>query len=143
MPRGRAAAYALIVRPKPEDADEAPGNINSGLETSNAGRTGTGRLDLANGAPEATGFLPQLERATVASRCPCGCASIDFAIDGAPAPLGGLRVLGDFLAGDGESLYGALIFETAGALAGIEVYGLAGGPPAVLPQPSELRPFRG
>ena len=98
---------------------------------------------LAHGAPEATGFLPQLERATVVSRCPCGCASIDFAIDGAPAPPGGLRVLGDFLVGDGESLYGAFIFETAGALAGIEVYGLAGGPPAVLPQRSELRPFDG
>ena len=98
---------------------------------------------LMHGTPAAAGFLPQLERATVASRCPCGCASIDFAIDGVAAPPGGLKVLGDFVVGAGGSAYGAFIFETAGALAGIEVYGLANAPPTVLPQPHELCPFDG
>ena len=45
------------------------------------------RWMLEHGEPDAREFLPQLERAQVLpTRCPCGCASMDFSIDGQPKP---------------------------------------------------------
>jgi hypothetical protein len=93
---------------------------------------------LMNGSEDAAEFLAQLERASVASRCSCGCASIDFAVDGVPAPRGPLNILGDFLYGQGDALSGAFIFAVDGTLAGLEVYRLAGDAPAALPQPNDL-----
>jgi hypothetical protein len=100
------------------------------------------RWMLTHGRPAAHAFLPQLARARVVSRCPCGCASVDFAVEGEPAPSGGLRVLGDFAYGDAAHLNGAFIFERGDVLAGIEVYSLAGeDAPPELPEPATLRPF--
>jgi hypothetical protein len=99
------------------------------------------RWMLEYGGAEAQCFLSQLELARVASRCPCGCASIDFEVAGHPRPVGGLRILGDFIYGDGSDLNGVFIFERDGVLAGIEVYGLAGDVPKTLPVPEALRPF--
>lgn len=96
---------------------------------------------LEHGGSEAQGFLPQLDLARVVSRCPCGCASIDFEVAGYPLPTGGLRVLGDFISGDENDLNGVFIFERGGVLAGIEVYGLGGDAPKTLPEPEALRPF--
>jgi hypothetical protein len=96
---------------------------------------------LEHGKPQALEFLPQLERAEVVSRCPCGCASIDFEVTGLAKPSGGLQILGDYVFGDGTDVAGAFIFERAGVLAGIEVYGMAGDAPRTLPDPAELRPF--
>ena len=98
------------------------------------------RWMLEHGTPEAPTYLPQLERARVVARCPCGCASVDFAVDGFPMPSGGLRVLGDFLYGAVGDLRGAFIFEQSGVLAGIEVWGLDVPNPTTLPSPDELRP---
>jgi hypothetical protein len=66
------------------------------------------------GAPDAERFLAHLELAHVVSRCPCGCASVNFAVSGEAQPAGGMRPLG---------------------------YGLGGDAPRTLPQPAELRPF--
>ena len=77
----------------------------------------------------------------VVSRCPCRCASFDLEVAKMPLPTGGLRVLGDYVFGDDSDLAGAFIFERAGVLAGIEVYGLAGDAPRALPKPGSLRPF--
>jgi len=96
---------------------------------------------LEHGGPAADPFLAQLDHARVVSRCPCGCASIDFEIDGLTAPTGGLRILGDYLYGTDDELAGAFVFERSGVLAGIEVYGLGRDAPKQLPSPSELRPF--
>jgi hypothetical protein len=96
---------------------------------------------LEHGATSASAFLAQLDRATVVARCPCGCASIDLEVADMPSPSGGLRILGDYLFGTDADLAGAFIFERAGVLAGIEVYGLAGDAPRVLPEPGSLRPF--
>ncbi len=96
---------------------------------------------LEHGNPEATEFLPQLDRAAVVSRCYCGCASIDLEVAGLPKPSGGLQILGDYVFGEGTEVAGAFIFEKAGVLAGIEVYGMAGDAPSTLPHPGELRPF--
>ncbi|HSU14964.1 hypothetical protein [Longimicrobium sp.] len=98
---------------------------------------------LEHGEADGRAFLPQLGRARVVSRCGCGCASIALAVDGLHRPAaGGLRILGDFVHGDGDEVSGIFIFEREGVLAGIEVHALGGGTPASLPAPEVLRPLR-
>lgn len=99
------------------------------------------RWMLEHGEPRARDYLGQLARAYVVARCPCGCASIDLAVEGIPAVPGGMDVLGDYFFGDDETLSGAFIFAQGGVLAGLEVYGLAGDSPAVLPAPEMLSPM--
>ena len=99
------------------------------------------RWMLDHGEARAREFLSQLDGARVVSRCPCGCASIDFEVEGLSPPTGGLRILGDFVFGSDSDLAGAFVFERNGVLAGLEVYGLAGDAPKTLPAPSALRPF--
>ena len=101
------------------------------------------RWMLEHGEPDAPQFLPQLERAQVLpTRCACGCASIDFSIDGQPKPMPGpLRPIADFVFGSTADLSGIFVFEQAGVLAGLEVYGLAGDAPKTLPNPDSLRPL--
>lgn len=100
------------------------------------------RWMLEHGSPDASRWLLQLERAQVLpTRCPCGCASIDFSIDGQPAPIGGIHPVADFDFGEGDELRGILMFEQSGMLSGLEVYGLGGDAPKTLPSPESLRPF--
>ena len=100
------------------------------------------RWMLEHGKPEARAFLSQLERAQVTDwHCPCGCASINFAVDRFPEPSGGHHAIADFIFGGDEGLSGIFVFEQAGILAGLEVYGLAGDAPKTLPSTDSLRPF--
>ena len=99
---------------------------------------------LEHGAPEARGYLTQLDKASATLwRCPCGCASFNLRIEGMPDAPPGVHVLGDFLFGTDENLSGAFIYSCEGTLSGLEVYGLAGDAPQTLPRPDELRPFDG
>ncbi len=100
------------------------------------------RWMLEHGTPEARVFLSQLELAEVTPwKCPCGCASINFQIQGQPEAPPGVHILGDFLFGEGDRVSGAFIYESGGLLSGLEVYGLAGDAPTVLPAVEDLRPF--
>lgn len=94
---------------------------------------------LEQGGAGALPFLAQLDAAHVVSRCGCGCASINFEVAGMPVPSGGMRILADFVYDGPEGTTGAFVFEQGGVLGGVEVYGLEGGAPAVLPAPLELR----
>lgn len=95
---------------------------------------------LEHGTAEASEFLPQLELAVVTSwKCPCGCASINFRIQGQPETLPGVHILGEYLVGEGEFTSGVFIFESAGVLSGLEVYGLVAEAPQQLPNIEELR----
>src|SRR5450830_820495 len=68
---------------------------------------------LENGLPEARVFLQQLDRAQVTPwKCPCGCASIHFQIDGHPPASLVVHVIGDFVCGAEDSPAGAFIFES-------------------------------
>jgi hypothetical protein len=97
---------------------------------------------LEHGNADAKQFIPQLELAEVTPyRCPCGCATIDFQIKGHPPAPPGVHILADFVFGDGTNLSGIFIYEKAGLLSGLEVYGLAGDAPKKLPSADELRPF--
>ncbi|HEY3762445.1 MAG TPA: hypothetical protein VGN23_11925 [Verrucomicrobiae bacterium] len=100
------------------------------------------RWMLEYGEPEARDFVPQLEKAQVMDWvCPCGCASIRFSIEGFPEPSGGLHPLADFTFGSDQDYSGIFVYEQDGVLSGVEVYGLAGDAPKVLPSPEALRPF--
>lgn len=97
---------------------------------------------LENGTAEARGFLAQLEVAEATDwKCPCGCASFNFRIKGQPEAPPGVHILGDYLVGREDNLSGAFIYSSAGILSGVELYGLAGDAPRVLPAPEELRPY--
>ena len=100
------------------------------------------RWMLEHGTSEAPPFLSQLELADATDwKCKCGCASFNFQIRGeSPAPPG-VHILGDFLFGADSEPSGVFIFESGGILSGVEVYGLAGDAPKLLPRPHELRPF--
>ncbi len=99
------------------------------------------RWILENGTPEGANFLNQLERARVIGHCPCGCATIDFAIDGLENAPPGVHILGDFIFGDNTKIAGIFVFSSGGILSGLEVYGFESDAPRVLPNPSDLRPF--
>jgi hypothetical protein len=100
------------------------------------------RWMLEHGSREASQFLPQLELAEATPwRCPCGCASFNFAIDGRNAPPG-VHIIADFVFGGEDDLCGIFVFEKDGILSGLEFYGLAVDPPSSLPPPESLRPFR-
>ena len=101
------------------------------------------RWMLENGEPDAAPFVVQLNVAMATPwKCPCGCASFNFKIDGHPEAPPGVHILGEFLFGSHENTSGIFIFESGGILSGVEVSGLAGDPPSVLPSPHELRPIK-
>jgi len=100
------------------------------------------RWMMEHGTPEAAQQLPQLELARVAPwRCPCGCASIDFEVDGRPTQTGGMCIIADFVFGTDDEMSGIFVFTKGGILAGLEAYGLAGEAPKSLPSPDSLRPI--
>jgi hypothetical protein len=105
------------------------------------------RWMLEHGKPGAQAFLPQLEMAQVTDwRCPCGCASINFSVEGFielsdRLPSIADFAVADFIFGSEQDLSGIFIFQKGGVLAGLEVYGLAGDAPKSLPLSDSLRPF--
>jgi hypothetical protein len=100
------------------------------------------RWMLKHGSPEAAAFLPQFELAEVTPwRCPCGCASINFQIRGKAEAPPGVHPIAEFVFGEDETLSGIFVYERDGILSGLEVYGLAGEAPKMLPEPEALRPF--
>ncbi len=99
---------------------------------------------LQHGTPQAKDYLPQLKRAWVVSRCYCGCASIDFAIDGVvPPPGDGISILADYeWKGPRGEMFGVFVFERCGLLAGLEVWSQDGLAEAkALPNTELLRPI--
>lgn len=102
------------------------------------------RWMLEHGYPAAAGLLPQLDRARVVSRCCCGCASVDFSVDGTvPPPGNGIGILADFEYRSAVGhLCGAFVFERCGLLAGLEVWSQDGlSTPTTLPAIAQLQPL--
>ena len=100
------------------------------------------RWMLDNGGDEARTFLAQLDLAEVTPwKCGCGCASIQFQIKGQPEAPPGVHILGDYVIGDGAPCAGLFIFESAGILSGIEVYGMDDSAPTTMPRVDVLRRF--
>ena len=97
---------------------------------------------LEHGESFAASYLLQVECVRVCGRCRCGCASIDFAVEGTggrATPSEG--VLADFAWRDDQGhRFGAFVFADDGFLGGLEVYSLDGAvTPTWLPEPEQLK----
>jgi len=99
---------------------------------------------LEHGFAEADAFVPQLEQARVVSRCPCGCASINFSIEGKLPPIGDpLQVLSDYeWESESGAKLGVFVFAKAGILAGLEIWSIDGLGTPTLPRIESLVPIR-
>lgn len=87
----------------------------------------TVRWLLRHGTEAAADYLPHAERLTVVGGCPCGCASVDFALDGMAAEPSGLKIISDhWWADDQAHVGGIFLFAMSGQIAGIEVYSMDG-----------------
>ena len=97
---------------------------------------------LEHGNKDSKKFLAQLEKAQVISECECGCASIDFVIEGFPYEhKSGLYVISDYLfERSKEEQFGVFIFTQDNILSGMETYSFCV-KPAPLPEVQELMPF--
>jgi hypothetical protein len=96
---------------------------------------------LSQGGKKATCYLSQASRIRVVSRCACGCASLNFDIDGGGwRSPGGMDILIERRWHDQAGhLFEVFIFSKANTLAGIEVYSVDGlATPRTLPTPQEL-----
>jgi hypothetical protein len=98
---------------------------------------------LQHGEVAARAFLPQLDQATVAAHCQCGCASIDFAIAGQRPKTFSMRVLSDYQWRDEAGrLFGAMVFEQDNLLAGLDLWSIDGAAtPNALPSIASLVPY--
>lgn len=96
---------------------------------------------LEQGDDVGKGYDSQVDRVEVTPwRCDCGCASLQFAVDGKTQPDGSsFEPLGHFTFGSDEEMCGIFVFAQSGVLGGIEVYGMGCDPPNVLPSPESLR----
>ena len=103
---------------------------------------------LEHGIPgtDAACFLPQLEQARVVSRCPCGCASIDFSIARKiPVSAAPLQILSDYVWEDATGAkFGVFVFAKEQLLAGMEVWSIDALQAAnALPRIEWLKPIAG
>lgn len=99
---------------------------------------------LENGKEGAEDYLPQIERARVVQRCGCGCASVDFSVEGnKPNVRAGMEVLSDYSwRTSAGNLCGAFVFAREKQLAGLEVWSIDGNEtPSSLPTPNELKAY--
>ena len=71
-------------------------------------------------------LLFQVEMLTVASKCKCGCPTIDFALGGIPVDRKGEQLISDWLAEVEGQPVGVMLFQTNGKISTLEVYALAG-----------------
>jgi hypothetical protein len=71
-------------------------------------------------------FKSQLSTLTVASKCECGCPTIDFAHKGVAVTRKGERLIADYLATVEGMDVGVMLFESGGYLSTLEVYSLPG-----------------
>jgi hypothetical protein len=88
-------------------------------------------------------LVAQVDSAHVVARCPCGCATVDLAVDpeapAAPSEVSivpnGAAVLGE----GGDEIGGVLVLLDDGRLATLEIYSY-GDPIAAFPPADRLRP---
>ena len=95
---------------------------------------------LEYGSSEAQEFLPQSEVARASHwRCPCGCTSFNFVIEGMPLGEKGFYPLDQFLFSDDLNLSGIFVWERDGVLGGVEVFTITAEVSKRLPSPESLR----
>jgi hypothetical protein len=96
---------------------------------------------LEHGTPLARQYLAQVPLVRVVSRCGCGCASLNFEVDGRGwRSRSGMDILSDHgWKDDSGRRFGIFLFAKANALAGVDVFSSDGlGVPKVLPRPGQI-----
>ena len=98
---------------------------------------------LEHGNGDNTTFLEQLGQARVARLCGCGCASIDFVVNGKRPQQFAMRTLSDYQWRDDHGhLFGAYVFEQGGLLAGLDLWSIDGqSTPNAMPPIERLVPL--
>ncbi len=99
---------------------------------------------LDHGSADANHYRSHLDEVRVATRCYCGCASVDFAIDGVVPKKGEpISVLSDYEWVDSDGrLFGVFLFAKCDLLAGFEIWSQDGLATAdYLPELADLRPI--
>ncbi len=97
---------------------------------------------LRHGIDGAEDFLSQLDEAEVFSHCQCGCASIDFSIDGRRPKTFELRILADYQWTDEHGhQFGVFVFEQDNLLAGLELWSMGEADALQLPPIHLLQPL--
>lgn len=99
---------------------------------------------LRHGKDGAEKYLKDLELAKVSGKCQCGCASVDFSINGKSVDSpSGMVIVSDYLwRTENNALCGCFVFIIEDQLAGLEVYSVDGKEtPIKLPLPSQLQPL--
>lgn len=82
---------------------------------------------LEHGKGNTRQYLLHADRITVIDVCPCGCASIDFALDGTRPKPAGMEIISDhYWVDDNNHTGGVFLFAVSGQLAGLEVYSMDG-----------------
>jgi len=98
---------------------------------------------LAHSDAQGSRFTAQIDRARVSSRCGCGCASVEFGIDGrVPERSAGLvQISPDYYwNGPGGGLCAVFVYAQEDQLAGLETWSVDGmETPSCLPRIEELR----
>lgn len=92
---------------------------------------------IENGSGTSPDILAQLDRATVAARCACGCASLDLAVDGAEEDKKeSMDLIADFAwKTKAGNWCGAFLFTRRGRLAGLDLWSIDGAEtPSTLPE---------
>jgi hypothetical protein len=98
---------------------------------------------LAHSNKDGCSYLPQVDHVWVVSRCPCGCATISFSVNGERRPDQAMKVIADFTWSCNGHRFGVFVFERGGLLAGLEVWSIDGeAAPSNLPRPDELQPLQ-
>ena len=100
---------------------------------------------LEHAARDNSTFVEQLEFAKVVARCGCGCASVDFSINGVRPPVtAGMAMIADFQWHNEKGhLQGAYVFERNGLLAGLDLWSIDGqSTPDAMPPIDKLIPLR-
>jgi len=97
---------------------------------------------IAHGFPNARRYAAQLPRVTVASRCTCGCPTIDLAVDGNQTS-GTSELIADAEGRSPEGVsVGVVLHCREGQLSELEVYPIDEIKlPFALPSPSTLGPL--
>ena len=90
---------------------------------------------MRRGTPESRAYASQLPLVTVASRCSCGCPTLDFAVGGRTAAPG--RPTTVLASAEGVSpegfRFGIILHGREGLISELEVYSIAGEGPFTLP----------
>ena len=98
---------------------------------------------LEHGGVDNSAFLEQLSHARVARLCGCGCASIDFSIEGKRPQNFAMNTRADYQwRNDSGHLFGAFVFVQDGLLAGLDLWSIGGqSTPDALPPLGRLVPL--